>query len=179
MSQIINIGGFDIYLKKKNIKNIHLSIHPPFGKIKISAPNKMEDDRIKSFVLYKLDWIKKNRKKLISQERETPRELLNGESFFIWGERFLLNYLSSKEQKSVYIKNKKLIINLDFKEDFKKNNFYWISGSVLKSESMQKYRLINGAKNLMSFQKIFMFKECLQNGVVAILKTNLLDLTQN
>ncbi len=120
MIKKINIGGFNISLTKKNIKNIHLSIHPPFGLVKISAPYQMDNEAIKSFAFLKLNWIKKNYKKVISQERETPRELLNGESLYIWGERFLVKNLFVKTKPPIFLDNKKIIINANPLTDFEK-----------------------------------------------------------
>jgi predicted metal-dependent hydrolase len=60
----------------KNIKNIHLSVYPPIGKVRISAPSRMTLDTIRVFAISKLGWIKQQQEKLRGQERETPREYL-------------------------------------------------------------------------------------------------------
>src|SRR6185503_5232008 len=86
----IDLGGIVVDVVKKDIKNVHLSVHPPIGKVRISAPLRMNSDTIRVFVISKLGWIKQQQKKLRAQERETPREYLNRESHYVWGKRYLL-----------------------------------------------------------------------------------------
>ena len=74
----------------KDIKNVHLSVYPPTGKVRISAPLRMKLDTIRVFAISKLGWIKQQQTKLREQERETPREYLDRESHYVWGKRYLL-----------------------------------------------------------------------------------------
>ena len=67
----------------KDIKNIHLSVYPPSGRVRISAPSRMRLDTIRVFAISKLGWIKQQQKKLQEQERETPREYLDRESHYV------------------------------------------------------------------------------------------------
>ena len=77
----------------KDIKNVHLSVYPPTGRVRISAPARMKLDTIRVFAISKLGWIKRQQKKLREQERETPREYLDRESHYLWGKRYLLQVL--------------------------------------------------------------------------------------
>lgn len=61
----------------KNIKNVHLSVYPPAGRVWISAPSRMSLDTIRVFAISKLEWIKQQQEKLRRQERETPREYVD------------------------------------------------------------------------------------------------------
>ena len=79
MREILSIGGFDVEVTKKDIKNIHLNVHTPTGNVKISAPSKMDIETIKAFTLTKLDWIKRHHQKMIKQARETKREFIQRE----------------------------------------------------------------------------------------------------
>jgi predicted metal-dependent hydrolase len=90
-STTIELNGICIEIIRKKIKNIYLSIHPPHGKVKISAPIKMDLETIKLFVLAKLNWIKKKQIKFTQQEREEPREFLHLESHYFFGKRYLLH----------------------------------------------------------------------------------------
>ena len=90
MFEQLNIGDFEVDVIKKDIKNIHLSVHPPTGRVRISAPEVMDMDIIRAFALTKLDWIKRNYRKLVEQERETKREYIAWESHYVWGKRYLL-----------------------------------------------------------------------------------------
>ncbi len=87
----VNLGEIAVDVVFKDIKNIHLSIYPPDGKVRISAPLRMNIDTIRVFAITKLAWIRQQQKKLREQNRETPREYLNRESHYVWGKRYLLN----------------------------------------------------------------------------------------
>ena len=88
--QHLKLGNIDIEVDKKDIKNIHLSVYPPNGRVKISAPSKMELDTIRVFAISKLQWIKNQQEILQQQEREPKREFLNRESHYFYGKRYLL-----------------------------------------------------------------------------------------
>ena len=85
-----SIGGFDVQVTKKDIKNIHLSVHPPTGVVKVSAPLNTDTQIVKAFALTKLEWIKRHHQRLANQARESQRELINRESINVWGQRYLL-----------------------------------------------------------------------------------------
>ncbi len=84
----IQLGDLAIDVVFKDIKNLHLSVCPPDGKIKIAAPSRMKLDTIRVFAISKLAWIKQQQLKLQNQERETPREYLDRESHYLWGKRY-------------------------------------------------------------------------------------------
>jgi predicted metal-dependent hydrolase len=86
----IDIGDIAVDVVRKNIKNVHLSVYPPSGNVRISAPLRMNLDTIRVFAISKLDWIKKHQQKIRSQVRETPREYIDRESHYLWGKRYLL-----------------------------------------------------------------------------------------
>ncbi|MBV1787512.1 M48 family metallopeptidase [Marinobacterium sp. D7] len=90
MSKFIQLGDIRAEVTYKAIKNIHLSVYPPQGAVRISAPGSMGLDTIRVFALSKLGWIKKQQQKLREQERETPREYIDRESHYVNGERYLL-----------------------------------------------------------------------------------------
>ena len=86
----IRLNKFDVEVIKKDIKNVYLSVYPPNGKVKVSAPACMAEDTIRVFIISKLGWIKKQQEKLRAQAREAPREYIDCESHYIWGKRYLL-----------------------------------------------------------------------------------------
>ena len=86
----IELGGLSVDVIRKRIKNIHLSVYPPNGRVRISAPTWMGMDSIRLFAISKLGWIRKQQQKLREQERETPRDYVDRESHFVWGRRVLL-----------------------------------------------------------------------------------------
>jgi len=108
----IELGDIIVDVVKKEIKNIHLSVYPPMGKVRISAPHWMELDSIRVFAITKLSWIKNQQKKLREQERETPREYLNRESHYVWGKRYLLSIVEKDAAPSIELKHSKMILQL-------------------------------------------------------------------
>ena len=92
MSEIA-VGDISIEVIQKNIKNLHLSVYPPSGRVRISAPSRMGLDTIRLYAISKLDWIRKHQVKLRRQQREAPREYISGESHFYLGKRYLLKII--------------------------------------------------------------------------------------
>src|SRR5690625_26454 len=103
----ISVSGIQIEVIKKNIKNIHLSVHPPNGRVRLATPDDTDDDAIRLFVITKLDWIRKQQRELQEQERISARQYLSGESHYYLGERYLLNVLYTKGRQTVEIVGKK------------------------------------------------------------------------
>lgn len=107
MTQFV-IGDLIIDIIQKNIKNLHLSVYPPDGKIKVAAPEKMDLDSIRIYVISKLGWIRKQQSKFLNQERESIREFINRESHYFLGKRYLLNIIESETPPKIEIKYKTL-----------------------------------------------------------------------
>lgn len=95
---------------RKRIKNVHLSVHPPSGRVSIAAPLHMNLDTIRVFAIAKLGWIRQQQKKLREQERETPREYLNRESHHVWGRRYLLKLIEADLPASVWLTQRQLVM---------------------------------------------------------------------
>ncbi|HMZ35143.1 MAG TPA: DUF45 domain-containing protein, partial [Leptospiraceae bacterium] len=90
MVSTITLGDIVVQVTRKDIKNVHLSVYPPHGSVRIAAPRRMNLDTIRLFAIAKLAWIKKQQRSLRAQNRETPREFLERESHYVWGKRYLL-----------------------------------------------------------------------------------------
>jgi len=103
--QQIELGKIKIEVEQKDIKNIHLSVYPPNGVVRISAPNRMDIDTIRVFALNKLKWIKKQQKTFENQERETPRDYLTKESHYFLGKRYLLKVITHNHPPKVVLKH--------------------------------------------------------------------------
>ena len=108
----IKLGDITVDVVKKGIKNIHLSVYPPTGTVRISAPLRMDLDNIRVFAIAKLDWIKNQQQKLCDQPRETPREYLNRESHYVWGKRYLLTVLESDGTPSIELKPSRMFLRV-------------------------------------------------------------------
>jgi predicted metal-dependent hydrolase len=86
----ITIGGISVDVKRKGIRNIHLAVCPPAGRVRISVPARMSDEAIRLFIVSKLGWIQKHREKFENLPKETPREYLEGESHYFQGRQYHL-----------------------------------------------------------------------------------------
>jgi Predicted metal-dependent hydrolase len=112
MESRFNLGGIVVNVRLKDIKNVHLSVHPPTGAVRISAPKRMSIDTIRVFAISKLDWIKQQQRKLRAQERETPREYVERESHYVWGKRYLLTIRERDEPPSVELKHRQMLLRV-------------------------------------------------------------------
>ena len=108
----IDLGDIAVEVVKKDIKNVHLSVYPPAGRVKISAPLRMKLETIRVYAIAKLGWIKQQQKKLLEQERETPREYLDRESHFVWGKRYLLQITENNTTPTVELKHSKMLLKV-------------------------------------------------------------------
>ncbi|MBN2403734.1 MAG: M48 family metallopeptidase [Spirochaetes bacterium] len=103
------ISNIKIDVIRKNIKNIHLGVYPPKGRVRIAAPLKVNDEAIRLFAVSKIGWIKRQQKKFEGQERISPREYKNRESHYFQGRRYLLNVIEADSRPKVILKNKTYI----------------------------------------------------------------------
>jgi predicted metal-dependent hydrolase len=108
----IELGEITVEVVQKDIKNVHLSVYPPAGRVRISAPIRMDFDTIRVFAISKLAWIKDQQQKLREQERETPREYLDRESHYVWGKRYLLKIIEKEAAPGVELKHDKMLLQL-------------------------------------------------------------------
>lgn len=103
----ISVSGISIDVIKKDIKNMHLSVHPPTGRVRISSPKEMETKSIRLFAVSKLGWIKKHIRNMREQNRQPERKYIQRESHYFQGQRYLLNIIEHKAPPRVEIRNKK------------------------------------------------------------------------
>lgn len=108
----IELGDVVIDVTRRDIKNVHLSVYPPHGSVRLSAPLRMSLDTIRLFAIDKLAWIRQQQKILRAQERETPRELVERESHYLWGKRYLLTVIEEHAAPSVHLRHSKLQLHV-------------------------------------------------------------------
>lgn len=116
----IKLGEIVADVTRKDIKNVHLSVYPPRGKVRISAPLRMSLDTIRVFAITKLGWIKSQQKKLQAQERETAREYIERESHFVWGKRYLFSVREAEQAPSIELKHNRMILRVRPSSDIAK-----------------------------------------------------------
>lgn len=94
---------------RKDIKNIHLAVYPPNGRIRIAAPLETSDESIHLLVVSKIPWIKRQQSKFANQERQSQRQYVSGESHYFFGKRYLLEIINSESAHKIEIKRKNRI----------------------------------------------------------------------
>ena len=122
MASQIKLGDIAVDVVLKDIKNVHLSVYPPTGRVRISAPKRMCTDTIRVFAISKLDWIKQQQKKLREQERETRRDFVERESHYLWGKRYLLVVSEVDEPPSIEVKHSRILLKVRPGADVAKRN---------------------------------------------------------
>ena len=90
---LYQIGPIEFQLLRKPIKNLHISVLPPDGKIRVSAPENMTDTAIRMAVVSRIPWIKQQQSDFANQPRQSDREMVNGECHYLWGRRHRLEVI--------------------------------------------------------------------------------------
>jgi predicted metal-dependent hydrolase len=108
----LTLGSITVDVVKKDIKNVHLSVYPPAGDVRISAPLRMNLETIRVFAVSKLGWIKEQRKKIVGQERETPRSYAERESHYVWGKRYLLKVIEIDCPAEVFLQHNRIVLQV-------------------------------------------------------------------
>lgn len=105
----MEIGNISVEVVKKDIKNIHLAVYPPNGRVRLAAPENVNDETIRLFTISKLPWIRKQQRRFASQEREPERKYIQRESHYFLGKRYLLRVVEADKPAKVVLKNKNYI----------------------------------------------------------------------
>ena len=109
----MQIGNLQVQVVRKPIKNLHLSVLPPNGRLRVSAPLHTKDDAIRMLIATRIPWINKQKAKFAGQERQAPREYVSGESHYFWGRRYLLEVAHENKPMRVALKgNNKIILQV-------------------------------------------------------------------
>lgn len=112
MKETITIGDVEILVTRKAIKNVHLSVHPPEGRITLVAPTHTRLDVARAYAISRLGWIRKQQESLRKQARETPRQYISRESHYIWGKRYLLQVKHLDAKPSVKLDHKRITLTV-------------------------------------------------------------------
>ena len=109
----MRIGGYSIQVVRKEIKNLHLGVYPPNGRIRVAAPVALTDSAIRLAVIGKLGWIRRQRENFAGQARESPRELVSGESHYYLGRRYRLTVEQRNGPSSISLRgNSRIVVSI-------------------------------------------------------------------
>ena len=89
----MTVSGITVEVVRKSIKNLHLGVYPPHGRVRVAAPLAVSDDAVRLAVITRLGWIRRQREKFDTQPRQSQREMIRGESHYFLGRRYRLNVI--------------------------------------------------------------------------------------
>jgi hypothetical protein len=120
MSETIQIGEVSIEVTRKAVKNVHLSVHPPDGRVTLVAPSATRLDVARAYAISRLGWIRQQQELLRNQARETPRRFVERESHYLWGRRHLLSIAQRDAKPSVSVDHKRITLTVRPSSDSEK-----------------------------------------------------------
>lgn len=112
MATHIMLGNISVEVVFKDIQNIHLSVYPPEGTVRIAAPHRSNVDTLRVFAISRLAWIKQQQKKLREQPRQTPREHVELETHYVWGKRYQLTLIDADAAPTVTLKHTRMVLQV-------------------------------------------------------------------
>ena len=116
----MTVGGIDIEVVRKEIKNLHLSVLPPEGRVRVAIPQHVTNERVHAAIVSKLAWIKQQQEEFAKQPRQSKREMLNGETHYFLGRRYRLEVIEQLGKPSVAINGTKLQLRISIASDLDK-----------------------------------------------------------
>lgn len=108
----IIIDGIEITAQNKKIKNMYIRVSPPDGTVKITAPLRASKDTVRTFAQSRIEWIKKQREKIVVRPAEVNYRYVTDEVFYLWGRSYLLNVVCGSVRNAVYIEGKSLVLQV-------------------------------------------------------------------
>ena len=134
------IGDLPVEIVKKKIKNLHLAVLPPDGRVRVSAPEGLSDDAIILFTKTKIGWIRKQQEKFQNQPRQTERQYVSGETLYVWGKQYFLQVDYSYKGNSLALSGDKAVLTVRKESTPKQREAFvneWYRG--LLKEQIEKY----------------------------------------
>jgi len=105
----LEIQGLQVAVQHKSIKNLHLSVYPPDGQVRVSAPIYMTQEAVRMAVITKMGWIRRQQEKFQAQARQSQREMVSGESHYYWGQRYLLEVIEKNVPPHVRLRGNRTL----------------------------------------------------------------------
>jgi len=105
----LEVSGIPVEVVRKDIKNLHLAVYPPHGRVRVAVPLRTSDETVRLAVVTRLGWIRRQQNSLEEQERQSYREMVTGESHYVEGRRYRLDVIEQDAPASVVIRNKRTL----------------------------------------------------------------------
>ena len=109
-SAYLTVAGINVDVVYKDIKNLHIAVYPPVGRVRVAAPTSLDDDAVRLAVVQRLPWIKKQREQFRSAVRQSEREMLTGESHFYAGVRYRLKVVERPGRGRIEIAGDRMVL---------------------------------------------------------------------
>jgi predicted metal-dependent hydrolase len=106
------VNGMPVEVVRKPIKNLHLSVLPPNGKVRVAVPRHVTDERVRLAVISRLGWIRRQQLAFQQQPRQSAREMHSGESHFLFGRRYRLGVIEAAGRQQVSLKGSRLLLQV-------------------------------------------------------------------
>jgi predicted metal-dependent hydrolase len=103
MTELIQLGDIAINVTRKDVKHVHLSVHPPDGHVTLVAPSTTRLDVARAYAITRIGWIKQQRERFSRQAREAPRQFRGRETHYLWGRRHLLKIAELDEKPMIKV----------------------------------------------------------------------------
>jgi predicted metal-dependent hydrolase len=101
----IVVNGLPVQIVRKDIKNLHLGVYPPHGRVRVAAPLRVSDNAVRLAVISKLGWIKRQQARFDAQPRQSEREMVSGESHYFLGRRYRLRFVRFEGAAKVIVRS--------------------------------------------------------------------------
>ena len=108
-SQRIEVSGIPVEIVRKDIKNLHVGVYPPSGRVRVAAPGRLDDDAVRLAVVSRIGWIRRQRAAFEQQDRQSEREMVTGESHYFQGRRYRLDVVVHERATSVSMPSRSTI----------------------------------------------------------------------
>lgn len=109
-SAYLTVRGIDVDVVYKDIKNLHIGVYPPMGRVRVAAPSRLDDDQVRLAVIQRLPWIKRQRQELQTADRQSQREMVTGESHYVWGSRLRLKVIERPGRPHIEVDGNRLLL---------------------------------------------------------------------
>lgn len=108
----LTVAGIGVDVIYKDIKNLHVAVYPPVGRVRVAAPLRLDDEQVRLAVVERLPWIKRQRRRLEAADRQSLREMVTGESHFFGGRRYRLKVVEGAGRGRVEIVGDRLLMHI-------------------------------------------------------------------
>lgn len=109
-SAYLTVRGIDVDVVYKDIKNLHIGVYPPMGRVRVAAPDRLDESQVRIAVIRRLPWIKRQREQLRAAARQSERDMVTGESHYVWGVRRRLKVIERPGRAHIELEGTRLLL---------------------------------------------------------------------